>query len=37
MLFESLFEGSFCFVDVDLTGLTVVACQLAYYTTLSGG
>ena len=31
MLFESLFEGSFRFADV--TGFTVVACQLVYHTT----
>ena len=31
MFFESLFEGSFRFTDV--TGFTVVACQLVYYTT----
>ena len=31
VFFESLFEGSFSFADV--TGVTVVACQLVYYTT----
>ena len=31
MFFESLFEGLFRFADV--TGFTVVACQLVYYTT----
>ena len=31
MFFESLSEGSFRFADV--TGFTVVACQLVYYTT----
>ena len=30
MFFESLFEGSFRFADV--TGFTVVACQLIHYT-----
>ena len=30
MIFESLFEGSFRFADV--TGFTIVACQLVYYT-----
>ena len=31
MFFDSLFEGSFGFADV--TGVTVVACQLVSYTT----
>ena len=31
MFYESLFEGSIRFADV--TGFTVVACQLVYFTT----
>ena len=35
IFFDSLLEGSFRFADV--TGFTVAACQLVYYTTVADG